>query len=155
MQIIVVGNNDGHAFLRRGFRERLEATGGFGVAIGDESFCQGFDWRGSRGVSLPRVVDASDPEAYRDALVSTIRYGLDAVALQSPPEDPDTLEWLRRLIHTSGTISTLAIAIPSPATEEFFEATSRLLAAVQVPPDAVVIMRETNVTEEFRASLLK
>jgi hypothetical protein len=149
--IVVVGNDDDHAFFRKGLLDKVENNGEWAVSVGDEAFCEGMKWTGKRGVSLVAAVDIADPEAYAKKVWYAQRMAPPYIGLQSPPDRPEVYAAILAALFSLHT-SMIVIAFPSRTIEELFDSAGRLVEGLKTYRDGINVIFGDNVSKEFQAA---
>lgn len=149
--LIVVGNDDGHAFFTKGLVDKLESTGGWAISIGDDAFCAPLQFRGSRGVGLTVVTDIADPEAYARSVWYAQRMAPPYIGIQCPPDRPEVYEAMLAALFGMFSVM-MVVALPSKTESELFEKAARLADGLKIARESITVIYGTNVTDKFCAA---
>lgn len=148
--IIIVGNNDGHEFFKKGLLEKVEKNGEWSVVVGDAALCEKLTWRGERGLSFGKKAELTDPECYAREVWSTQRRVPPFMGFQCPPDHPDVYRALKAAIYSLPKM--VVVSFPSNDKGELFEKTARMLRGLNLPHKAVNVILGTDVSKEFWAA---
>jgi hypothetical protein len=149
--ILLIGDDDGHAFLRKGFIDKVEQSGTVGEVVGDGAFCEILHWRGERGLTSSRLVVADEASLYARNIRSAAMCDPAYIALLSPPDDVEVYERLKVALHGLS-ISLIVVALPSATIEEFLEKADRLVDGLRMPFVRVATIYGGSVTERYLAT---
>lgn len=145
--IIIVGNDDGHQFFKKGLLEKVENSGEWAIVVGDATVCADLTWRGERGLSFGKEVNLSDPEDYAEKVWSTQRSVPPFMGFQSPPDHPDVYRALCAAIYSLPKM--VVFSFPSSDKDQLFEKTARMLEGLDLPRRSVNVIYGTTVSKEF------
>lgn len=149
--LIVVGNDDGHAFFTKGLVDKLESTGEWSISIGDEAFCAPLQFRGSRGVGLTVVTDIADPQEYARSVWYAQRMASPYIGIQCPLDKPEVYEAMLAALFGTFLVM-MVVSLPSKTESELFEKVGRLAQGLGIARKHITVIFGTNVTEEFHAA---
>lgn len=148
--LIVVGNDDGHAFFTKGLVDKLESTGEWSISIGDEAFCAPLQFRGSRGVGLTVVTDIADPQEYARSVWYAQRMAPPYIGIQCPPDKPEVYEAMLAALFGMFLVM-MVVSLPSKTEAELFEKAACLAEGLRIERESITVIYGTNVSDKFRA----
>jgi hypothetical protein len=148
--ILLVGNDDGGEFVRKGFVEKVESSGSMGEIVGDAGFCERLNYRGDRGLTAAGLVLDGDSVRYATRIRSAQMRDPAYMAIQSPPDTDEVYRTLRIALHGLS-LSLLVVALPSSTKEEFFAKADRFVSSLGASRRQVHTIFQTSVSEEYWA----
>ncbi|NTF17399.1 hypothetical protein G6L37_03100 [Agrobacterium rubi] len=148
--ILLVGNDDRHEFVRKGFQDKIGGSGLIGAVIGNGSFCDTVKRGDEPGVVVAYVAD-DDAHTFARQVRSALLYDPDVIAMQSPPDDAEVYRMIEVALH-GGYLSLLVIALPSSEISEFFEKADSIVEGLGTSREHVHAIFGTNISTEYWAS---